>query len=475
MRVKIGKLSLFDYALLVCSLLQVLLMTMNIGFMNDVINRIIHINAYIIIFTILICLFAKGVTTHYIAFAFFGCFLIFLMGQKIFLDEKNVFLTFVRTELNAREYFAFLTILSFALVFTYYSYVFFQNNAKKQSKIIGSQTSRKVPNIVRLLYFITLPFAVYMQLAIVIVKSSMGYENSYLVNVSVPTIVRIAYYIFTATTMVYLTFKPKKGEAIFVLFIFLLFEGGVQLIQGRRALFAISVFFAIWYLLKYYNIKRLKYKYIFFAGAGLIVLIVLFYSVELTRGGKELSSFSFIDIVEKLMISTGGSDSVIANTIRNKDQFPQSGVSYLFDSIVNNPITNILSGKMGINQGKEYLESFNSFSHWISYLTLPELYFAGYGMGSCYLAEIYLAFGFIGVMLFSIVLGKIISVFDNISLSDNIYKNAIYFVMIKAIFTLPRDGVFSWFGDFIYLMFVLVIVYLFCGKCRVVSSKDVAI
>jgi oligosaccharide repeat unit polymerase len=358
-------------------------------------------------------------------------------------------------------------LLSFTIILTYYAYLFFQTQKRQNRQSISISNNYSVLPIVRGLYYATLPFALYMQIVIVMAKSSLSYTGGYLVNVDVPTVVRMANYIFSAVTMVYLAIKPSKREVSFVLCTFFIVEGGVQLFQGRRALFATTLLFTVWYLIKYYDIVKIRKKYWIIGGVSLFIVVLLFFFVEQQRSVDQASVSSIIDIIEDLMISTGGSDSVIANTIVRIDDFPVSGILCLINPIVNNPITNILTGKMGINQGYDYIESFDSFSHELSYITESSLYLSGYGMGSCYMAEVYLAFGLIGVCVVSILLGKVISSLENICLADNVFVNAACFILVKSLFALPRSELFSWVSDMVYLLFVFILIYPFYRKRKI--------
>ena len=207
----------------------------------------------------------------------------------------------------------------------------------------------------------------------------------------------------------------------------------------------------IWYLLKYYNIRRIRGKTFLRVLIILIALTVVFFVVEQARDSNS-TNLSF-KLVRKLLVSTGGSDSVIANTIFRKDQFPKSGITYLLDPFINNPIGNILTGKKSVPQGLEYLQLHNSFSHWLSYLTEPSLYLSGHGMGSCYLAESYLAFGLPGVLLISIMLGWVINKLDSFQFNKNPFVIGFVFFLARRIFTLPRDSLFSWVSSSVYLIF----------------------
>ena len=57
--------------------------------------------------------------------------------------------------------------------------------------------------------------------------------------------------------------------------------------------------------------------------------------------------------------------------------------------------------------------------------------------------------GLIGV---SAGIGFMFSTMSHTTLLGSIYKRTLIFIMIRNLFTLPRDGLFSWFGNFIYVL-----------------------
>lgn len=477
MKIKINRFGLVDTILLLQIVVQFMMIFYGTFVACDSLNLAIFYNNYGIIALIVISLIRKGGASHFLALMFFVCFFIFLMGQKIFKEEKNVFLTFARTALDTQQFFTFTVIMALGIIVTYYSYIlFYYNNKDTNNKIQLKECNPKtILPLIRLIYFVTLPAAVYMQMKIVLVRSAISYTSGYIMNVNIPMIIKVGYYIFTGFTLIYLAARPSKKEVYFIISVLFIIEGGVQLLQGRRALFATTLFFVIWYLIKFYGIKKINMKYFLAFTLGGIALVVLFFYVEMQRSGINIGKVDFLYIVERFMSSTGGSDSVIANTIDKAKLFPKPGIVYLVDPIINNPITVILTGKGGINQGVNHLNSFNSFSNWISYLTQSSLYTSGHGMGSCYLAELYLAFGCMGVFTGSIVVGFFLNYMAQVKLNGSIFKTSIVFLLVKSLFTLPRSGFFSWFGNFIYLFVAFCIIYPFYNiycKNRVLLGEN---
>ncbi len=462
MRIKVSKFSLPDLITLLIALLQGSLILINCVEPQDTINHTMYIINYVFGFAAILSLCVNGIAKHLLAISFLGCFMLFLMAQKPFEPDYNVYLTFARVQLNTKQYFTFSVILFIGLCVTYYSYLFFTNNGHRQKAPEYNSTIdyQNIKPLLTVMLVVTLPCAFYMQGRVVFVRASMAYTSGYLVNVEVPALIKIGYYLYSTVVLLYLALKPTKAQAFFVLATYLIIEGGLQVFQGRRALFASTLLFIVWYLVKYYNIKKLDFKLIFGIGAVFVGLLILLIVVERARDNAT-GSFS-LNVIRRFLISTGGSDSVIANTIYRADLFPKSGLTYLIDPLLNNPIVNVLLSKPSVPQGLAYLQYHNSFSHWLSYMTESSLYLSGHGMGSCYLAEVWLAFGMIGVFIVSVLVGWVVCRLSDFHFGANIFKNAFVFFMIRRLFTFPRDGMLSWAGSgLLYMIFTFMIVYPF--------------
>lgn len=444
---------------------QVCLIVISCFAPRDTINYAMYINNYVLGFSILLTLCFKGMAKHLLAIAFFACFMLFLMAQKPFEPEYNVYLTFARVQLDTAQYFTFSTILFIGLSVTYYSYVFFCDRSpdmyiiQKLNVLISMVKYQNLRPYLTVMLAITLPCAFYMQGYIVLIRGSMAYTSGYLINVDMPAFIKVGYYLYATVVLLYLAIKPPKGQMLFVLITYLIIEGGLQVFQGRRALFASTLLFIIWYLVKYYGIKRFNPKLLFGIGAVFAALLVVLIVVERARDNAS-GGFS-LRFIRQFLISTGGSDSVIANTIYRADAFPESGLTYLLDPFLNNPLVNILLGKTSSAQGMTYLQQHHSFSHWISYMTDSSLYLSGHGMGSSYLAEVWLALGMAGVFIASILIGWVIHKLNTVQFTDNVFRSAFIFFLVRRLFTLPRDGMFSWVSSLLYMLFTFCLVYPF--------------
>lgn len=479
MKQKNNTITILDIILALISMIQITLLVFQWIVQDDKINFYLFIINYFVIVFVMLCILKKGFTKHYLLFSFYLCFFVFLMGQKLFFvpwkENYNITRTFVETKLNTEQYTIFATLIFISIIVTYYTYFICVNKKwiiilkRKNRAIVKHNTTNLLP-VIRIGFIYTFICALIMQLMIVIVKGRMVYTESYLINVEIPMMIKVGNYLFPFFALLYLSIKPPKNQVYIVLFLYVLVEGGIQLMQHRRALFATSILFAVWYLFQYNKIEKVDLKLILKMFGLLITFIALFYFVEEIRtiGGMGDSKNGIFSIIKKLMISTGGSDSVIANTIQKADKFPKNGFIYLLNPFVSNPVGNIFkilvtgisSGSYG--QGMEYLLHNDDFSHWISFLTEESLYLSGHGMGSSYIAEIYLAMGIAGVILFASILARFIFFLQQLDLEQkNIFENIFIMFFVQQIFTLPRNGVFLWIDNFIYLLFGMILIYPF--------------
>ncbi len=468
-----NRIAYFYYFLLAMSF--ILQMILDLLENNEEGNFLLFINIYISFFSIIGVLLTKGFNKHLLLFLFYACFFTFLLGQKFFVvlngGEYDAFLTFKYLKLNQKQYFIFANLIYISLLIPFITYdVLDKNRTKKIEHHNNDRYLFSCRRIIRFLYIITWLCALAMQIAIYKAKSSVSYTDGYLINVDINPIIKIGNYLYFGFALAYLACKPSKKEMWLVLLSFILVDGVIQLFIGKRMEIAKSILFIIWYITIYYKMDKNKIKggyLILFVLIGAI-MIVVFWAVERLRAGAQLSNNGIISIFEKFFTSTGGSDSTIANCINKQSEFNKPGYVYYFspiwEAVLENPFMSEIRKILGyevqeaVSQGEEYLVLHDSFSHWLSYLVNSELYLKGYGMGSSYIAETYLAFGVFGVFVFSLILGVIISRLHQNGLSGKLFKDSVVLFFVMVLFGLPRSGPFGWALSFIYFIASMIII-----------------
>ncbi len=406
----------------------------------------------------------------FLLFTFYICFFIFLMGQKVFyyIDEGVFYetYTFVLMKMTPSQYVLFNNLIYIALVGSFVGYVCWRKMPKQV--VTTSPTPKERVNdaneifILRLLVYVTFAMSMVMNLMIIKAKTDEGYLGGYLINVDIPNILKIGNYLFLGFALLFLAKKTSKLDMWIVMAMFFIIQGGMNLLAGRRIMFVQTVLFFIWYVIMYkkYYLKRLKLRYLVLLVAFGVAMMLFLYFIEAVRENKENTN-GIWGVLKKFMTSTGGSDSVIANTIDKKEYFSKSPLVYFFAPLVETFTANPVIRKAGeffglppyvaYPQGLEHLAQTNSFSHWISYIVSPDLYLKGHGMGTSYIAELWFAFGVGGVLVASLLLGVIVKQISRLDKSDNMYKNALKMFFAYQLLSLPRSSTLGWTSGLLYV------------------------
>ena len=85
-------------------------------------------------------------------------------------------------------------------------------------------------------------------------------------------------------------------------------------------------------------------------------------------------------------------------------------------------------------------------------------YLNGNGCGSSYIAETYLAFGYLGTFLFNIILANVLNKIDVYGYSK-FWKNVLVLIFILSLFFIPRSGFDDFVGEFASATHILVIMF----------------
>lgn len=152
---------------------------------------------------------------------------------------------------------------------------------------------------------------------------------------------------------------------------------------------------------------------------------------------------------------------------RNLPDHPYKNYTFggIIDYITHGQMGQILFGTSGFPDGNNLITAreSNSLAHNLSYVILKDRYLNGQGVGSSYLLENYLDFGYIGVVLFSLVLGGLL-IFGMYWMKKNILLRTIVLVSLTSIFFMPRAEATGWLTFIVTLQFWLCVALCFCGS-----------
>lgn len=236
----------------------------------------------------------------------------------------------------------------------------------------------------------------------------------------------------------FLATVPKKEEAKPLLIAYVIY-GLSTILTGKRYE---AVFICMFALVVYTYRGWLQKKHILaiaLAAPGIIIGLQL---VDLFRAGADKASTMSTsgNLVVDFMNYVGNSNKVIRLQYMYRNEIPEYKF-YSFGSILDylkyNFVSKFLFGFQS-DRWSRALEG-HSLSTIVSYLYGAKFFNSGQGMGSCYIAELYNDFGYVGV-----VIGNFFTVYVVRRLfcinSKNFLKRVISLFILSPLFLMPRGN-----------------------------------
>ncbi|MDO5812883.1 MAG: O-antigen polysaccharide polymerase Wzy family protein [Bacillota bacterium] len=432
-------------------------------------NGMVFINMITYLFTLLVLFFQKNKGYQFIILFYLSLY-VFILSRPSIVMIKGMRWPYFSTHTICVSQ----SIIFFTIVFLYFGFYFgtkkMDNSFFKMKK--DNFYDLKFIKIIRYCLIVTMCCNFINELSILL--SNFGhYTNIYIgMNDGIPVIKNIAefnIYVF----VLYLATKPsKKNVTIFLMFYLLC--GLPGFILGARSAIIVKIIFCFSYLL----LRQCAYGEIWFNKKIKIicfmllpVLICLMSVVNYTREGESVLSFSPIDLTVDFLYKQGTSYDTLCETIEYRNKLRDDYyINYTFgqgiDFFLRNKISCKLTGLDPLENGNGIVNATqsNNLAHRISYISLGKAYLEGHGRGTTYMSEIYLDFGYMGLIFFNFFIGlffsKIIEIFKK--------NTAIRFLCLlgmEYLFIIPRFAFFSIFSYLISYYFWLFIIIIFvCYK-----------
>lgn len=249
----------------------------------------------------------------------------------------------------------------------------------------------------------------------------------------------------------YLACMPNKKKVMYVLSLYI-FTGIPGIIVGGRNALMIKILFAfIYFVLRQSHDSHNKW-----IGKkekiSLLILIPIFMlllgAMNYTRESQNIPTSSPIKLMEDFLYKQGTSYDTLCQTIEYRNELRNDTyISYTFgepiDFILHNRISNKLFGTEHFNGNSiENATKSNNLAHRVSYLVLGEKYLEGHGRGTTYFSELYLDFGYLGILVFNLLLGMLFK-YVNTFFGRGFYSRVLILNGAVYIYMIPRLAAFS--------------------------------
>jgi oligosaccharide repeat unit polymerase len=298
-------------------------------------------------------------------------------------------------------------------------------------------------------------FYTLFQTVLIVLKH--GYLNSFTNTTRIPSSISRLSMFFIPAFAVFLATLPNKKQMKLPLAIYGLYMV-TSIFTGRRNMLVTEALMLIIYFVMRDNLlernKRvLKKKTVVYMGIMGIAAMYLLQLFAIVRAGITDANKNLGAMIVSFFDSQGASFRVVIQTVNNIHLFnPSTSYQYLFYPferfVHNNVITRSLFGLTPIIevQNDVFVKTTHNYAHALTYAVDPERYLSGGGFGTSYVAEAYIAYGILGVILVSLMVGLIFRFFSSM-LTRSWVAIACCLLAIKDFVYIPRSFAFIWVTD----------------------------
>lgn len=264
---------------------------------------------------------------------------------------------------------------------------------------------------------------------------------------------------------VYLATLPSKKRAFIPLLLYWISAIPALIVGVRNPIVLNSIFIFLYYFIR--DVLEDEEKWIgrvekILLLLGIPSMTAFMFAYAYVRSGQKIDVLNPFIMIREFFWAQGTTFHFIAMGYGHRLNLPHAGKNYTFggivDYIIHGRIGQTLWGAEALPGGNNLInaQESNSLAHNLSYVILKDEYLQGRGVGSSYLLENYLDFGYIGVMLFSIVLGALL-VLAMYLMKKGVFVRIIVLMSLTTIFFAPRAEATGWLTFIVTMQFWLCI------------------
>lgn len=428
-----------------------------LGIVSIALNDKLSFFCALILFVIGFVFLLKDLEYNVFMLAFLVSFFTFLLGSEaIWLmgwgDNKYLF----PQEVDNHAYVS----ITISVMFLFLSYIATNSYLRKKHPVAVSETvlSDRVLSIRKVslfFYYGLLVFKIIINLSELIFVRTFGYSNLYSdYNFQGPSFFIKLADMCTLSFFVFLGTLPSKKECKIPVLLYLCVTA-ITIFTGRRndlitTLLLIFVYYCTRNKMNSGNKVWISRKKIYIFVILTPLLLSLLSTLSALRSGTQDNlTISYFKGIGDFFSQQGFSINIIKweksleNSIPNK--IYSLGQTYEFFTTRNFISRALFDFKSFSGQTVERALEGHRLSYLLSYLVFPWSYAHGYGVGSCYIAEAYHDFGYLGVSIINCLYGFLFANFNY-----NKYRGPIYMgislLMMQSLLMAPRAYADSFIG-----------------------------
>ena len=431
-----------------------------------------------VITLIIFCIvFIQVLYKHKIVFhpnvLFLVSFFTFLLGRiliGLITDKSFAQNEFFTTHVFSRQIqFSILISLQVALLGFFSGSVLSVNTEKRNYKKVGIPSK----DLFKVVFWILFVFSAFSNCFVLYKTVSQVFSEGYLsLYVSPPLIPGIIHFFATLFTLAFAYIincttnsrHKKIGKGVFIILLF------ISLLTGGRGSFLINLLTYLFFAMRY-NKKKLNILKLFFFG------ILFIFSMQIISSLRVNETVVQIDKMMSYFIwNQGTSISIQGYVLEHISRIPKN-LMILFKTVLD-PYLSLIGLNAPLNMASVmYQDVMKTYSlgHIVSYLVDSNKFSMGYGLGDCYISELYIIGGYPLIFLGSFFYSYFFTFFTRKARFNEYFSFFLYQMMPFYIFA-PRWKFLGFIGNVNYLIKAMPLILLLCFLLRpyVMRRKSLA-
>ncbi|KAB0665285.1 O-antigen polysaccharide polymerase Wzy [Oryzomonas japonica] len=404
-------------------------------------------------------------------------FFVFLLGRillSFFIGESFAKTEFFTNYIFSDEIqFNMLYSLQIALLGFYLGVFRIMNNRHKIVPIIAKQKPDKAfKYLILFIFWVSSAAKMFVILVFIMQVYTQGYLSLYISPPQLPIVVSLLssmYFLASAALFTFLDNSDEIGKYKKI-FLFILI---LSLFTGSRGTFVIDLLTYIYFNTRKTVNKVNIVKTVFFAAICMVLLQI----VSSTRVGN--TGLNFGNLLSYFFWDQGGSIDIQGYTMEYLWYLPKSFLLIL------KPILDPYLTLLGLNTVLDFENTSTvmttySLGHMLSFLVDQGKFEMGYGLGSCYISELYTVGGFTLVFAGSYFYSSFFSFLARKSMNNNI-TGFLLFMMMPFYIYAPRWNYLGFASNlnylvkysFLFIIVYFIIKYLLFNRGIIYEKKDI--
>lgn len=434
--------------------LSIIMMILNSNFLKNIplaIFILFFIFAIMLLNTILF--YKKKLPIFFLLLTFF----LFTMGQYLF-KQFEVGLYY--------DMFAADTIIKTILLQGLSIYFIFLGSEWdiKDLSIGDYSISVKTKKIISILFLVFFVITLISKIEIGIRVWNYGYLVIYTNEIpsKIPNIVHYLSQLFPILFFyeISVNYKEKKSNLIILMYIVYLCA---TLLTGARGEFGIGILMIVYIYIRKQSFDFNLFKYIkkniktLFVSLIVIFITIIFLNFYNSfRVTHELYIINPIQEIKNFFVNQSTSVNVIAYSIEEQEYLSQGKHLYAIGPVLENINSKLVH--LGINCDISNYKT--SLAKEVSIIALGEQgYASGQGVGSQYIAELYLDYGYIGLIIYSFFIGVLLILINKL-MFKNCFISTVSLILLQSILYIPRGQALQFINSIVSFNYLFITIFL---------------